>query len=81
MIYWKKWIVIIIPFNINKNENITVYDKLEKKKFIINEFKNGTHNNITDRMSDNENISNKKQQSIYYRSAREKEKMKIEFSN
>ena len=70
-----------IPYNINKIEySNNPSDNGDIRKSNKNEIKQNikNNNNINDR--ENENVVNKKQQSIYYRSAREKEKKKIEFT-
>ena len=78
-------IICNIPFNMNKNEqhsNFNVQnDKGDSRKISKIEIKQdnrNTGNYLVDK--GNENAANKKQQSIYYRSAREKEKKKIEFT-
>ena len=79
-------IICNIPFNMNKSEHSNINgqnDKGENRKITKIEIKQDNRNNsnyIVDKGNANENVGNKKQQSIYYRSAREKEKKKIEFT-
>jgi hypothetical protein len=77
-----------IPYNMNKmefgnnqNDKIENGDSRKNSKIDLkNDLKNNNKNYPNDREIENENLVNKKQQSIYYRSAREKEKKKIEFT-
>ena len=69
-----------IPYKMNKIENVH-NDKIDNWKNNKNEIKKEIKKNIdylNDRLNDNENILNKKQQSIYYRAV--KDKKKIEFT-
>ena len=73
-----------IPYKMNKNENVNIHnDKGEIWKNNKSEIKKDLKKNndyFNDRINDNENIANRKQQSIYYRAVREKDKKKIEFT-
>ena len=71
-----------IPYNINRIEynNSSDNGNVDIRKNIKNELKNNMNNNNDANERENENLVKKKQQSIYYRSVREKEKKKIEFT-
>ena len=84
-----------IPYNMNKIEYGNIpnvpNDKGDNRKIYKNDIKynvknnnnnisNSNNNYINDKLNENENLKNKKQQSIYYRAAKEKEKKKIEFT-
>ena len=72
-----------IPYNTNKNEHINIQnDRGDNRKIIKknlnqkNDLRNNDYNNT---LIENEKYGNKKQQSIYYRATKEKEKKKIIF--
>ena len=72
-----------IPYNMNKIEYVNIpNDKGDNRKNNKNDIKHNVRNNnyINDKSNENEILRNKKQQSIYYRSVKEKEKKKIEFT-
>ena len=71
-----------IPYKVNKPENVNIHnDKIDNWKNNKNEIKKEIKKHIdylNDKLNENENILNKKQQSIYYRAV--KDKKKIEFT-
>jgi hypothetical protein len=76
-----------IPYNVNKSEYGNIpNDKGDNRKNSKSDIKTNIKNNnsinnyVNDKLNENENSKNKKQQSIYYRAAKEKEKKKIEFT-
>ena len=66
-----------IPVNMNKIEYIN-YSSEKKNK--SNNIKNDSERKNDEYINGNEMIGNKKQQPIYYRSSREKEKKKLTFN-